>query len=60
MNKVCIYLYCLPVRVTFKLPLSPFKTICVYFWGKYIQDTYKMQSSLNNFLHFWLSLIVLR
>lgn len=33
MNKVCICLYCLPVRVTFKLPLSPFKTICVYFWG---------------------------
>ena len=42
MNKVCIYLYCLPVRVTFKLPLSPFNTICVYFGGKYIQDTYKM------------------
>lgn len=42
MNKVCIYLYYLPVRVAFRLPLGPFKIICVYFWGKYRQDTYKM------------------
>ena len=38
MNKVGIYLYHLPVRVAFRLPLGPFKIICVYFWGRHLQN----------------------
>lgn len=34
MNKVCIYLYYLLVRLV-RLFLGFFKIICVYFWGKY-------------------------